>query len=118
MYTHGSGPGAAGRLEYTEGGKLGFIDFVVTRKFFCNSDRRMKLKRGCVLYVYCYVLHMAFHASERKLLVLLKIVGDNIRPEIMNAHEFYNIHGRISCFVLLVMFYHKRNTGKLMAFCK
>lgn len=78
----------------------------------------MKLKRSGVLHIYCYILHVAFHASERKLLVLLEIVGNNIRPEIMNAHEFYNIHGRISHFVLLVMFYHKGYTGKLMAFRK
>jgi len=110
--------GTAGRLEYTEGGKLGFIDFVVRWKFFCNSDRRMKLNRSGVLHIYCYVLHVAFHTPERKLLVLLEIVGNNVGPEIMNTHEFYKIHGRISRFVLLVMFYHKGDTGKLMTFRK
>ena len=78
----------------------------------------MKLKRQRVLHLYCYVLHVAFHTSERKLLILLEIVGNNIRPEIMNVHEFYKIHGSVCRFMFLIMLYHKGYTGKLMTFCK
>ncbi len=95
--------GLAWGLKNAEGRKLGLIGFIIAIKYSRYFNRRINFNGSRFVNANCTVYHMAIYISERQLLILLEIIGNFNRFEVMYFNKCTEVHMGIGCTVLLKM---------------
>lgn len=107
--------GTAGRLKDIEGGKPGWIGLVIIIEFRQGHNGRIDHKGSWLKCAYRRADHgMTIHITERKLLILRKIIIHNNRPEVMDIHKTGKRHSRLCLKMKIEVFYKERNAQQLV----
>lgn len=90
-------------MKNIKGRELGLIRFITAIEYRRYFSGRINFHCNRLIYTNCGIEHVAIHASERQLLILFKVVGNNNRTEVMYFDKCAEVHIGIGCTVLQEM---------------